>query len=163
MRLSEEQKLNLSSNLASFRKSTTFQAGVCSIIANLQTKAEDLSELREMFTRLDKNNDGFLSQEELESGMAEIAQIFHLAEPDVRDWIRAADQNGDGQLDYTEFIAAAYQKDRLLSKKNLLYLTLFQQTLITRNHPKDLRVQPHELRKSQKGVPQLFLKQELQS
>ena len=61
MNLSEEQKLNLSSNLASFRKSTAFQAGVCSIIANLQTKAEDLSELREMFTRLDTNNDGFLS------------------------------------------------------------------------------------------------------
>ena len=61
MNLSVEQKLSLSSNLASFRKSTTFQAGVCSIIANLQTKAEDLSELREMFTRLDKNNDGFLS------------------------------------------------------------------------------------------------------
>ena len=119
MNLSEEKKLNLSSNIASFRKSTAFQAGVCSIIANLQTKAEDLSELREMFTRLDTNNDGFLSQEELENGMADIAQIFHLREPDVRDWIKAADVNGDGQLDYTEFIAAAYQKDLLLSKKNL--------------------------------------------
>ena len=73
MDLSEEQRLNLTSNIASFRKATSFQAGVCSIIANLQTKAEDLSEMRELFTRLDTNNDGFLSHEELEAGMADIA------------------------------------------------------------------------------------------
>ena len=31
----------------------------------------------------------------------------------------ACDTNGDGKIDYTEFIAAAYQKDLLLSSKNL--------------------------------------------
>ena len=33
--------------------------------------------------------------------------------------LQAADINGDGRIDYTEFIAAAYQKDLLLSNKNL--------------------------------------------
>lgn len=33
--------------------------------------------------------------------------------------LKAADNNGDGKVDYTEFIAAAYRKDELLSQQNL--------------------------------------------
>ena len=33
--------------------------------------------------------------------------------------LKAADVNGDGRIDYTEFIAAAFQKDLLLSTENL--------------------------------------------
>lgn len=33
--------------------------------------------------------------------------------------LRAADVNGDGKVDYTEFISAAYEKESLLSQKNL--------------------------------------------
>lgn len=72
-----------------------------------------------MFTKLDADSNGFLSLEELESGMQEISQIFQLEEPDVREMLRAADTNGDGRIDYTEFIAAAYEKDLLLSSQNL--------------------------------------------
>jgi len=59
--------------LAAFRKTTTFQSGVCSIIANLQTKAEDLAEVREMFLKLDADNNGFLTLDELEAGMQDIS------------------------------------------------------------------------------------------
>ena len=72
-----------------------------------------------MFLKLDANNDGFLTHDELEAGMAEIAQIFQLDVPDVRSMLRSADINGDGRIDYTEFMAAAYQKDLLLSTENL--------------------------------------------
>ena len=51
--------------------------------------------------------------------MQDIVEIFHLEEPDVRQMLKAADVNGDGRVDYTEFIAAAFQKDLLLSGKNL--------------------------------------------
>ena len=117
--LSQDKQLDISANLAAFRKTTTFQSGVCSIIANLQTKAEDLAEMREMFLKLDADSNGFLTLEELEAGMQDISSIFHLEEPDVRDMLRAADVNGDGQVDYTEFISAAFQKDMLLSGNNL--------------------------------------------
>ena len=71
--LTETQQLNISANVAAFRKTTTFQSGVCSIIANLQTKAEDLREVREMFIKLDTNNDGHLTLDELRAGYSEIA------------------------------------------------------------------------------------------
>ena len=64
--------------MAAFRKTTAFQSGVCSIIANLQTKAEDLADVREMFIKLDTDNNGFLTLEELEAGMQNISAIFHL-------------------------------------------------------------------------------------
>ena len=54
--------------MSAFRKTTTFQSGVCSIIANLQTKAEELADVREMFLKLDTDNNGFLTLEELEAG-----------------------------------------------------------------------------------------------
>ena len=72
-----------------------------------------------MFLKLDTNNDGHLTLDELEQGMQEISQIFHVEEPDVREMLRAADDNGDGKIDYTEFIAAAYKKDQLLTQQNL--------------------------------------------
>jgi len=74
--LSQDKQLDISSAIAAYRKITTFQSGVCSIIANLHTKAEDLVEMREMFCHLDTNNDGFLSFDELEAGMAGICEIF---------------------------------------------------------------------------------------
>ena len=72
-----------------------------------------------MFLKLDTNNDGVLTLDELEAGMHEIAQIFQQSEPDVRAMLMSADVNGDGKIDYTEFIAAAFQKDMLLSGQNL--------------------------------------------
>jgi len=68
-----------------------------------------------MFLKLDTNNDGHLTIDELENGMKEISQIFHLEEPDVMDMLKAADVDGDGKIDYTEFIAAAYKKEKLLT------------------------------------------------
>ena len=82
--LSQDVQLDINANLMAFTKTTTFQSGVCSIIANLQTKAEDLSEVREMFLKLDTDSNGFLTLEELGAGMQDICQIFHLDEPDVR-------------------------------------------------------------------------------
>lgn len=76
--LSEDQQLNISANLAAFRKTTTFQSGICSIIANMQTKAQDLNEIRDMFLKLDANSDGFLTLDELENGMNDMCAIFHL-------------------------------------------------------------------------------------
>lgn len=39
--------------------------------------------------------------------------------PDVMALMKSADLNGDGRIDYAEFIAAAYEKSLLLSQQNL--------------------------------------------
>lgn len=51
--------------------------------------------------------------------MADIAAVFNLDEPDVEKMLKAADTNGDGNVDYTEFLTAAYDKEELLSADNI--------------------------------------------
>jgi len=111
--------LNLGANLAAFAKTTAFQSGVCSVLANLVTKAEDLKELREVFVSWDTNHDGNLSLGELKANMKEITTFFNLDEPDVRRMMQAADTDNSGSIDYTEFLTAAFDKQKLLSQANI--------------------------------------------
>jgi len=84
------------------------------------TKTEDLKDLHTMFTQWDSNNDGELSLEELKQNMGGITEVFNLQEADVISMMKKADSNGDGNVDYSEFIAAAFDKVKLLTEPNLL-------------------------------------------
>ena len=137
--LSSQTIINYGKNLATFCQTTPLQTGVCSLLANLLTKAEDLSELSALFKKWDSNNDGYLSFEELEENMNAqgrliyqmkfsgrlgsplnyLTQFYALDEEAVRDMLMNADANKDGRLDYTEFVTAAFNKDKLLDKNNL--------------------------------------------
>ena len=72
-----------------------------------------------MFLKLDESKDGLLSKEELQKGMAEILTFFNIDEEELNDMVRAIDTNNDGQIDYQEFITAAYDRQKSLSQKNL--------------------------------------------
>lgn len=115
----KESELDLGANLAVFAKASAFQSGVCSILANLATEAEDLRDLNKLFVQWDTNQDGSLSLQELQTNMKSITQFFNLDEPDVRRMMQAADTNNDGTIDYTEFITAAFDKKKLLSQENI--------------------------------------------
>ena len=51
--------------------------------------------------------------------MADIMEIFHIDEEDWDKMVNAMDTDGDGKIDYTEFITAAYNRELLLSQQNL--------------------------------------------
>ena len=83
------------------------------------TNTNDLADLREMFVKWDTSNDGHLSVEELRENMNDICSLFNLDTPDAEKLMRAADTNRDGQVDYAEFIAAAFDKEKLINSQNL--------------------------------------------
>ena len=83
------------------------------------TKTEDLKDLHTMFMQWDTNNDGELSLEELKQNMTDITEVFSLQEADVMAMMKKADTNGDGRVDYSEFISAAFDKVKLLTEPNL--------------------------------------------
>jgi calcium-dependent protein kinase len=69
----------------------------------VQTGPDDIRELKEIFLAIDKNGDGSLSFEEIEEGLKRLK---------IPEWeqllenLKAADTDGNGTVDYTEFIAA---------------------------------------------------------
>ena len=85
----------------------------------MQTKTAELEDLRNLFKKLDSSQDGFLDRQEIQDGMADIMEIFHIDEDDWDKMVNAMDTDGDGKIDYTEFITAAYNREMLLSKENL--------------------------------------------
>lgn len=67
-----------------------------------KTKDEQLEELREAFLTFDQDNNGFITKEEL------IDTLLQLGDPidqEVLDaMVAEADKDGDGEIDYGEFI-----------------------------------------------------------
>lgn len=82
----------------------------------LKVIAENLSEeeimgLKEMFKSMDTDNSGTITFEELKIGLAR--QGSKLSETEVRQLMEAADVDGNGSIDYIEFITATMHMNRM--------------------------------------------------
>eukprot|EP00250_Pteridium_aquilinum_P009691 c18864_g1_i2 orf=454-2049(+) len=89
----------------------------------LKVIAESLSEeeitgLKEMFKNIDVDNSGTLTLEELKRGLAKQGSV--LAEYEVRQLMEAADVDGNGTIDYMEFITATVHMNKMDKDENLL-------------------------------------------
>jgi calcium-dependent protein kinase len=77
---------------------------------------DEIDDLGQLFMLLDENCDGKLSRDELLKGFVE----HGLGDPtQIDEIISECDINGDGYLEYTEFIAATMNKKKMLSQKKL--------------------------------------------
>ena len=59
-----------------------------------------ISDLMKAFRRLDTNNDGYITADELSKMLTRRGD--RMSQEEVRAIIEQADQNGDGKLDYSE-------------------------------------------------------------
>ncbi|XP_057521433.1 calcium-dependent protein kinase 1-like isoform X2 [Amaranthus tricolor] len=89
----------------------------------LRVIAENLSEeeimgLKEMFKSMDTDNSGTITFEELKAGLPKLGT--RLSESEVRQLMDAADVNGNGTIDYLEFITATMHMNRM-EKEDHLY------------------------------------------
>ncbi|XP_044728364.1 calmodulin-like isoform X2 [Chrysoperla carnea] len=71
--------------------------------------ADGEDELREAFRVFDKNNDGLISSNELRHVMTNLGE--KLSEEEVDDMIREADLDGDGMVNYEEFVTILTAKN----------------------------------------------------
>eukprot|EP00300_Choanocystis_sp_HF-7_P020719 c20660_g1_i3.p4 GENE.c20660_g1_i3~~c20660_g1_i3.p4 ORF type:complete len:103 (+),score=31.45 c20660_g1_i3:1398-1706(+) len=70
--------------------------------AEAQKGRDPNQELRAAFAVFDQNGDGKISVEELRSVLTKLGEA--LTDQEVEDMMREADVNGDGELDYGEFV-----------------------------------------------------------
>ncbi|KAG6512462.1 calmodulin-like [Zingiber officinale] len=79
---------------------------------NLMTRkikdADSEEELMEAFKVFDKDSNGFISAQELRHVMANLGE--KLTDEEVDEMIREADIDGDGQVDYQEFVQMMLNK-----------------------------------------------------
>ncbi|XP_031251490.1 calmodulin-like [Pistacia vera] len=66
----------------------------------LECEAEE--ELREAFKVFDKDQDGYICPNELRHGMLNLGE--KLTDEEVEQMVREADLDGDGQVNYEEFV-----------------------------------------------------------
>ncbi|XP_066140682.1 calmodulin-like isoform X2 [Euwallacea fornicatus] len=71
--------------------------------------ADGEEELKEAFRVFDKNNDGLISNIELRHVMTSLGE--RLSEEEVDDMIKEADLDGDGQVNYEEFVSILTSKN----------------------------------------------------
>ncbi|WOG85323.1 hypothetical protein DCAR_0104511 [Daucus carota subsp. sativus] len=88
----------------------------------LKVIAESLSEeeikgLKAMFTNMDTDRSGTITYEELKSGLARLGS--KLSEVEVKQLMEAADVDGNGTIDYLEFITATMHRHKLESYEHL--------------------------------------------
>ncbi len=60
-----------------------------------------IRELKAIFNEFDADGSGFIDMEEAKEAMS---STLSLTEEEVENLIRGFDENGDGQLDYEEFV-----------------------------------------------------------
>ncbi|KAK4431759.1 Calmodulin-like protein 3 [Sesamum alatum] len=80
------------------------------------SSASSRNELRGVFATFDKNNDGYITREELRESLKNIG--ISAGERDVADMVEKVDSNGDGLIDFDEFcelfdsISGGYEEGR---------------------------------------------------
>jgi len=102
-------------NLSFFRATRKLQQGTLEFIASQMISSQETKYLRDAFIAIDVNGDGKLSMEELRQGYKQ-ARVDLV---DIDKIIESCDGDGNGFIDYTEFLTATINWKKELSHERL--------------------------------------------
>mmetsp|Transcript_120576 Transcript_120576/g.352171 ORF Transcript_120576/g.352171 Transcript_120576/m.352171 type:complete len:507 (-) Transcript_120576:148-1668(-) len=106
---------DFSSKLRKFTGASKLKKVALTLIAQ-HLKEEEIEGLKKIFSALDKNKDGTLSQAEIIEGM----KTHNATMPaDLEEVLAAMDTDGSGTIDYTEFIAATLSAKQYMQREML--------------------------------------------
>lgn len=96
--------------LRQFSVMNRFKKKALRVIAE-HLSVEEVEVIRDMFTLMDTDRDGRVTYEELKAGLRKVGS--QLAEPEIKMLMEVADVNGNGVLDYGEFVAVTIHLQRM--------------------------------------------------
>ena len=80
----------------------------------MQANPNEIKQLKDTFKALDKNGDGCLTLDELRQGLTDVKNA-----DEILELMKAADTDGSGTINYTEFIAATIDAQIFMREENL--------------------------------------------
>uniref|UniRef100_A0A0G4HAB5 Calcium-dependent protein kinase 1 n=1 Tax=Chromera velia CCMP2878 TaxID=1169474 RepID=A0A0G4HAB5_9ALVE len=117
--VTSSQMKNALSNLKGFQQSQAMQQAALTFIASQLTSKEERDLLTKAFQELDTNGDGMLSQDEVVKGWKKVFTESDLTDAEIEEIFKAADADGSGSIDYTEFLVATLDRKAMCSKEKL--------------------------------------------
>eukprot|EP00929_Paragymnodinium_shiwhaense_P123855 TRINITY_DN9824_c0_g1_i1.p1 TRINITY_DN9824_c0_g1~~TRINITY_DN9824_c0_g1_i1.p1 ORF type:complete len:536 (+),score=142.80 TRINITY_DN9824_c0_g1_i1:157-1764(+) len=102
-------------NLKTFRCQNKLKKAALHVIAG-QMNEDEIKQLREIFVSLDTNGDGWLTLEELNDGFNKGGVASAGAAIDLQAIMEGIDADGSGMIDYSEFLAAALDRQQVLQE-----------------------------------------------
>ena len=126
LKVNELQKTNLSAdvamgalkNLQNFNASSKLKQATYAFIASQLLSKQEKTDIDKVFRAMDVNGDGKLSKEEIKNGYAEFFGKS-LTDEQVDDMFAKVDADGNGEIDYSEFVVATMNEKNLLSNNKL--------------------------------------------
>ena len=108
---------NVLNNMKKFKKNKKFEQATISFIINQLVLKEERKDLEKQFKEWDKNGDGVLSRDEIIEGYKKT--YGSVDEGEIDNMINSIDLDGNGVIDYNEFLTCAMNKDKILKNENL--------------------------------------------
>lgn len=105
------------SRLKQFSAMNKLKKKALRVIAENILCGEEVEGIKEMFNAMDTNKTGFLTFEQLKVGLQKIDP--QLAEAEIQQLMDAADADGNGKLDYGEFMAVTIHLQRMDNDEHL--------------------------------------------
>ncbi|KAL9247026.1 hypothetical protein vseg_020497 [Gypsophila vaccaria] len=104
------------SRLKQFAMMNRFKRKALRVIAEFLSN-EEVENIKELFKKIDVDDDGIVSVEELKAGLLKFGSL--IAESEVQMLIEAVDTYGKGTLDYGEFVAVSLHLQRIANDEHL--------------------------------------------
>jgi len=101
---SRSEPLKVQTNMLSFCQQNGMKKAALNIVAR-NLSDQQIEGLRTTFSQMDKNQDGTISRAELEEAL----QAKNMGDS-VKQVLEGLDTNGDGTIEYTEFLAGSLEK-----------------------------------------------------